>query len=140
MENEIQEETVPVVVSPVIYKFTNRAESNDLDMLLKGFYQGAYSNAIGIMEAYNLDTESVDVLIVGVQLDENGKPDCYPLARALTTKEMHRYLSPDGEGRFYDSENAVENSAVKERMRPYQEAVEDLQDDNVEALGVVFNG
>lgn len=121
------------VAAPVLYKFTNRAESGDLDTLLAMFYKGTYSNKIGIMEAYNLDTEEVDIILVGIELDENGKPDCYPLARGLRSAEASRYLAPNGVGGFYDPRDPREAEEVKERMKPVDVATEDT-------LQEVFNG
>lgn len=120
----MSDETPTVVTaSPVLYKFTNEAESPQLDDILAMFYQGCYTNTIGIMQAFNLDTQETDLILVGVQLDENGKPDCFPLARALKAEDVTRFLAPDGKGGFYDPLNGPEAEEAKENMKSFAEAV-----------------
>lgn len=122
----MSQETQEVTASPVLYKFTNEAESPHLDDILAMFYQGCYSNTIGIMQAFNLDTNEADLILVGVTLDENGKPDCFPLARALKAEDVTRFLAPDGKGGFYDPLNPSESDEAKENMKSFTDAVVEL--------------
>lgn len=109
--------------APVLYKFTNKAESPNLDNILAMFYRGVYDNRIGIMEAFNLDTEEEECILVGVELDENNKPICFPLCKVLRAEDVTRYLSPDGKGGYFDMLNQAESEAAREEMRPYDQAV-----------------
>ena len=125
-ENEkVNGSTQPVVPAPVLYKFTNQEVSHDLDDLLAMFYQGTYGNTLGIMTAYNLETCEQEVILVGVVLDENGKADCFPVAKVLGADDVSKYLAPDGKGNYYDPRNPVENEEAKEGMRSFNEAVVD---------------
>ncbi len=124
---EVVEEAAPtgeaVVPSPVLYKFTNQAESSQLDGLLAMFYQGVYSNTIGIMTAFNIEKGEEEVILVGVDFDEDGKPDLYPIASALTAEQVRQYLAPDGKGGYYDPQNPVETAEAKEGMKNFADAV-----------------
>lgn len=118
-ETEVAGKTV------TLYKFTNKATSPWLDSVLAMFYQGADANAIGIMEAWNLDTEKEEMILVGVQLDADGKPDCFPIASCLSAEDVGRYLAPDGKGGFYDPANPSEAADYKDSVRSFDEAVVD---------------
>lgn len=118
-------EAQPVVPSPVLYKFTNQAESSSLDDLLAMFYQGTYGNTLGIMTAFNLKTSEEEVILVGVVLDENGKADCYPVAKVLSAEDVANYLAPDGKDGYYDLRDPVAVDDAKEGMKSYNEAVVD---------------
>lgn len=113
----------PVQHSPVLYKFTNAEQSPQLDNILAMFYNGVYDNRIGIMEAFNLETETEETLLVGVELDENSKPICFPLCKVLRAEDVTKYLSPNGKGGYFDMLNQVESEAAREDMRPYDQAV-----------------
>ncbi len=112
-----------VVPSPVLYKFTNQVESPELDDLLALFYRGIYANSVGIMQAHNLDTGEEELILVGVNLDEDGKADCYPLAVCLSVENTRKYLAPDGKGGFYDPRDPSDAAAAKENMKSYTDAV-----------------
>ncbi len=117
------EDIQPTKHSPVLYKFTNQALSPELDNLLAMFYKGVYENRIGIMTAWNLETEQEQLILVGVELDENLKPDCYPLALVISAEQAKNFLAPDGKGGYFDPRDIAEASAAKDAMRPYDEAV-----------------
>ena len=124
MENEVQEATDQAVVpSPVLYKFTNQEESSQLDNILAMFYQGIYGNTVGIMTAFNLEKGEEELVLVGVSLDEEGKADCYPIAKVLTAEEVSNYLAPNGKGGYYDPRNPSEVAEAKENMKSFNEAV-----------------
>ncbi len=115
--------TEAVVPAPVLYKFTNQAESSQLDGLLAMYYQGVYSNSIGVMTAFNLEKGEEEIILVGVDLDEDGKADLYPLATIITAEAARNFLAPDGKGGYYDPRNAVDTAEAKENMKNYNEAV-----------------
>jgi len=122
--NEVaQAENVEQAFSPILYKFTNAGESPYLDNLLAMFYQGAFDNTIGIMDSFNLETEEVETILVGVQADENGKPVCFPLAKLLKAEEVPQYLSPDGKGGYFDPMDQEASEAARENMKTIEEAV-----------------
>lgn len=110
---------------PILFKFTNKEESPWLDSVLAMFYDGVFRNRIGIMDAWNLDTEQEETVLVGIELDEDGKPDCFPLAKLLRAEDVKNYLSPDGKGEFYDQFDPRDNQKAKDDMRPLEEAVID---------------
>lgn len=107
----------------VLYKFTNKADTPYLDSLFGMFHHGAFSNSLGIMEAWNLETEREEVILVGVEIDEDGKPDCYPVARVLTAEDVGKYLSPNGKGGYFDPQNPSEVEEFKREVRSVSEAV-----------------
>lgn len=109
--------------SPVLYKFTNEQESPYLDNLLAMFYQGAYDNQLGIMQAFNIETEEQELILVGVDADENGKPVCYPIAKILAAEDVKNYLSPDGKGGWFDERDPSAAAEAREGMRSISEAV-----------------
>lgn len=117
---DVQPATAP---SPILYKFTNEAESPWLDSLLAMYYKGAIDNTIGIMNAFNLETSEEELILVGVHLDENGKPDCYPLATVIKAEHVGKYLAPNGKGGFYDPRNPTEAAEAKEEMRSLEDAI-----------------
>lgn len=111
------------VQSPILYKFTNDAESPWLDSLLAMWYKGAYDNTIGIMNAFNLETSEEELILVGVHLDEDNKPECYPLASVIKAEHVGKYLAPNGKGGFYDPRNPSEVAEAKEAMRSFDESI-----------------
>jgi hypothetical protein len=116
-------EPVETEVRPVLYKFTNAVESHELDDLLAMFYIGVANNTIGIMQAWNLEKEKEELILVGVELDAEGKADLYPLAHCLAVEDTRNYLSPDGKGGFYDPRDPGEVAAAKEGMKSFTESV-----------------
>lgn len=111
------------VAQPILYKFTNQAQSPALDDILAMFYIGVGGNTLGIMQAFNLVEEREELILVGVQLDEEGKADCYPLAKVLSAEDARNYLAPNGKGGFYDPMDPTDSAVAKEDMRSFTEAV-----------------
>lgn len=109
--------------SPVLYKFTNKEESQYLDSLLAMFYQGAYDNQLGIMEAFNIETEQEELILVGVAADDDGKPVCFPLAKVLASEDVKNYLSPNGKGGWFDERDPTAAAEAREGMRSITEAI-----------------
>lgn len=109
--------------SPILYKFTNEAESPWLDSLLAMWYKGAYDNTIGIMNAFNLETSEEELILVGVHLDEDGKPECFPLASVIKAEHVGKYLAPNGKGGFFDPRNPTELAEAKEEMRSFEDSI-----------------
>ncbi len=63
------------------------------------------------------------MILVGVELDENSKPICFPLCKVLRAEEVVKYLSPNGRGGYFDMLNQAESEAAREEMRPYDQAI-----------------
>lgn len=120
---EAAEELTPKTFT--LYKFTNKADSPYLDSLLTMFYEGGFRNHIGIMEAWSLKDQEEQIILVGVELDEEGKPNCYPIAKCLRAEDVTNYLAPDGKGGYFDPANPIELAEYKEGVRSYNEAVVD---------------
>lgn len=110
---------------PTLYKFTNYAESPELDDILAMFYTGIATNTVGIMQAMNMEKGEQELVLVGISLDEDGKPDCFPLAVCLRAEDVGNYLAPDGKGGFYDLSDAGDVARVKEDMKSAEEATVD---------------
>ncbi len=109
----------------VLYKFSNKVDSPYLDTLFGMFHHAAFSNSIGIMDAWNLETEQEETILVGVELDEDGKPDCYPLAKVLRAEDVGKYLAPNGKGGYFDPQNPREVAEYKENVRSLSDAIVD---------------
>lgn len=108
--------------SPILYKFTNKADSPYLDSLLTMFYEGAFRNHLGVMEAWSLEDEEEHIILVGVSLDDDGKPECFPIARCLRAEDVKSYLAPDGKGGYFDPTNPAELAEYKENVASVSDA------------------
>lgn len=123
VEAVITDDETKDIAAPVLYKFTNHKESAALDNLLATFYVGVMGNSLGIMHAHNVETGEEEIILIGIELDADGKPDCYPLAKCFGAEEARLYLAPDGKGGFYDPRDPGETADAKENMRSFNEAV-----------------
>lgn len=124
MTEEVQD-TSPEVMEMVLFKFSNKEESPFLDGLFMMFHHAAMSNKLGIMDAWNLKTEQEETILVGIELDADGKPDCYPIAKVLRAEDVGDYLAPNGQGGYFDPQNPSEVAEFKESVRSVNEAVVD---------------
>lgn len=116
-----EKNTYEVSRTPTLYKFTNQKDSPYLDSILAMFYEACYLNRVGIMEAWNLETEQNEMVLVGIELDENGKPDCYPIASCLRAEDLPKYLAPDGDGGYYDPSNPSDVADFKDSAQPIED-------------------
>lgn len=64
-------------------------------MLFHAFYDGVFANKIGIMQATHKDSGNKAMLIVGVEVTDEGTA-LYPLARILESEEVLKYEGPSG--------------------------------------------
>lgn len=124
--NDITQENTQdnAVKEMVLFKFTNKPDTPYLDSLFMMFHHGAFSNKIGIMEAWNLETEQEETILVGVEIDERGKPDCYPIAKVLRAEDVQNYLAPNGDGGYFDLQNPSEVEDFKDKVKSYDDALE----------------
>ena len=123
VEDSIIDDETKDIAAPVLYKFTNHKESAALDNLLATFYVGVMNNTLGIMHAHNVETGEEDIILIGIELDADGKPDCYPIAKCFSAEEARLYLAPDGKGGYYDPRDPSETADAKENMRSFNDAV-----------------
>lgn len=86
------------------------------ESVLQMFVEGTLNNQVGVMRSWNVKSGEEELVLIGVQLDENGKPECYPLAKVLLADEAANYFSPDGKGGWFDLSDRVEVAAQKELM------------------------
>lgn len=113
-------------VAPILYVFANRQPAPELEHLLSMFYMAAYTNTLGVMHAFNTKTDTEEVVLVGVAVDEEGKTQCFPIAKVLAAEDAGIYFSPTGTGGFYDPTDAEAASTVRESMKPVDESLVDV--------------
>lgn len=75
--------------------FSDDAKNPAPFMLFHAFYDGVFANKIGIMQATHTETGEKAMLIVGVEVTEEGTA-LYPLARILESEEVLKYEGPSG--------------------------------------------
>lgn len=86
----------PVQVDVVLHVLANDTPPM-AEELLKTLYNATFKNQIGLMYAKNSETDKVEGILVGLQVDgENFH--CFPLAKMLTQDEAAVYLAPDRNG------------------------------------------
>ena len=73
--------------------------------LLDMFYDGAFTNTLGIMIAKNVSTGEEEAVLVGL-VKEDGEIAAYPIAKILDRDASTGYLPPDGTGGYIDHRNA----------------------------------
>lgn len=84
----------------VLMAFTNDKSPEHLGVLqglLKMFYHATLTNRIGIMEARNIETGEVEVVLVGVEQTDDSL-SAYPLASLINAEAVSKYEAPDGNG------------------------------------------
>jgi len=72
--------------------------------LLDAYYRNTFANRIGVMVAKNVETGQEELLLVGIELGEDGSEGAFPLARVLGPEAYDMYAIPTGEG--YSDEQA----------------------------------
>ncbi len=82
----------------VLNVYTNQPTKHQYD-LLEMFYRGTYGGTIGLMEAMNKETDTLEMLLVGIAYEDN-KQVTYPLARIIKPEEIKNFLAPDGKGGY----------------------------------------
>lgn len=89
----------------IAYMFTNdRTQLPKFQKLLDLYYQGVFTNSVGIMEAKHKITGELETLLVGVEHLEDGNTVTYPLARILSPDEAALFVGPDCEGGWLEDE------------------------------------
>lgn len=72
--------------------------------LLDAYYRNTFANRIGVMVAKNIKTGAEELLLVGIELGEDGSEGAFPLAKVLGPEAYEEYAIPTGEG--YSDEQA----------------------------------
>lgn len=85
-----------------LYVFSNNPRDEAAFQLLQLFYRGALENSIGLSRMKNTVTNTEELVLVGVDKDEEGKPRLFPLAVALNPTTVKPYVSPDGVGGWFE--------------------------------------
>lgn len=89
--------------------FSNTPADEAAYQVLQMFYKGAVVNNIGLMRAYNVETDQEELLLVGMEVTEEKGIDAYPLAKILVKEDVSKYLSPDGKGGWHGKEPSKPN-------------------------------
>ena len=85
--------------------FANDKDNPTVFGLLDMFYDGAFTNTLGIMIAKNITTNEEEAVLVGL-VKQDGEIAAYPIAKVLNKEASTEYLPPDGEGGWIDHRNA----------------------------------
>ena len=85
--------------------FSNDKDNPTVFGLLDMFYDGAFTNTLGIMIAKNITTDEEEAVLVGL-VKQDGEIAAYPIAKVLNKEASTEYLPPDGEGGWIDHRNA----------------------------------
>lgn len=107
--------------APILYVFSNREHAPELEALLGMFLRGAAEDRIGIMQALNVTTKEEEIILVGVDLDENNKTECFPIAKLLRAEDAPSYRSPDGKGGYFNPLDPEEVESAKKGMKAVHE-------------------
>lgn len=86
------------VVQDVYLSVMSNSPNEHLYQTLQMLYREAYLNNIGIMAAKRKDNGEVDLILVKLAPNAEGKIDSYPMAKILDAAEAGNYYAPDGKG------------------------------------------
>ena len=74
--------------------------------LLDAYYRNTFANRIGVMVAKNIKTGAEELLLVGIELGEDGSEGAFPLAKVLGPEAYEDYAIPTGSG--YSDDQIIE--------------------------------
>ena len=80
--------------------FTNDKSPENMGLLqglLKMVIHTCFTAKLAVMQAKNAETGDVEIILVGVDQNENGV-SCYPLFTPIKAEDVSKYLAPDGSG------------------------------------------
>lgn len=66
--------------------------------LLDAYYRNTFANKLGVMLAMNVKTGQEELLLVGVEVDEDGNEGAFPLAKIMGPEAYETYAVPTGDG------------------------------------------
>lgn len=85
-----------------LYVFTNTPEDLSQKQILKMFYDGLDQESIGLMQAKNVETGDLELVLVGISVDKQDNAHLFPIAKVLKAEDASQFLSPDGKGGYFD--------------------------------------
>lgn len=101
------------------YVFSNQQPHDpECQALLRMFVQGVMSNQVAIVRAYNNEIQDEEIILAGIAITEDGKPELYPICTVLKGEDVNKYFAPNGEGGFYDLANTKETRDAQAKMDP----------------------
>lgn len=119
MDDFIAEEEKSAEVDYIEYVFSNQQPRDpECQTLLRMFVQGVYDNQIAIVRAYNNDIQDEEIILAGININDDGKPELYPICTVLKGSDVGKYFAPNGDGGFYDLANPREVSVAQDNMDP----------------------
>lgn len=65
--------------------------------LLDAYYRNTFANRIGVMVAKNVTNGQEELLLVGIEIGEDGSEGAFPLAKILGPEAYETYAIPTGE-------------------------------------------
>lgn len=83
-----------------LHVFTNHKDAEHTNLLkgmLKMVYSSAATGRLAAMQSLNEETQEEELIIVGVEQNENGI-NCYPLFAPIKAEDVPKYSAPDGQG------------------------------------------
>lgn len=87
--------------------FTNDKSKENLGLmqgLLKMVIHTVYAGHLACMQAKNSQTGKQELILVGVQQNEDGSVACYPLFTPILAEDVAKYIAPNGEGGWVGEE------------------------------------
>lgn len=85
------------------FVFANDQKNPNPFGLLNMFYNGVFTNTMGIMVAQDKDdNDSEKAVIVGISKSETGDMVIYPVALVLGEDAVRRFRPPNGKGGYVD--------------------------------------
>lgn len=73
--------------------------------LLDAYYRNTFANKVGVMVAKNVITGNEELILVGIEIGEDGSEGAFPLARVLGPEAYETYAIPTGAG-YSDEQSA----------------------------------
>lgn len=106
-------------VDYIEYVFSNQQPRDpECESLLRMFVHGVFNNQVAIVRAYNNEIQEEEIILAGVNVNEDGKPELYPICTVLKGTDVDKYFAPNGEGGFYDLANPTEVAKAHSTMEP----------------------
>lgn len=87
--------------------FTNDKSPENLGLLqglLKMVIHTVYTGRLACMQSKNAETGEQELILVGVQQNEDGSIACYPLFTPIRAEDVAKYKAPNGQGGWLGEE------------------------------------
>lgn len=109
MTDELAKEAPDQEGQIALLTFTNDKSPENMGLLqglLKMVIHTCFTGRLAIMQAKNAETGDVEIILVGVDQNENGVA-CYPLFTPIKAEDVPKYLAPNGSGTWIGEEEAA---------------------------------